>query len=248
MGAADDRDHGSLANRRVLCIFHGSTPRARKRMSQTLRQERSRISGFTLVEMLVATLLMGIILATLGTITAQWLPNWNRGFARVQRTQLLAIAVERLVGDFAAAEFVTLHRQPDHPLLSGTGLSATFVRTSLGPNTRPGLDIVRISEMASERGTLLARSRTAFAPGNIPLDQLDFGEPVVLLHSPYRVSFAYAGKDGVWKDSWRDMATLPSAVRLTVRDTAGDRMLPISTVAVVHASLPADCVSANSDC
>lgn len=217
-------------------------------MSFTLRQQRSRIAGFTLVEMLVATLLMGIILASLGTITAQWLPNWNRGFARVQRTQLLAIAVERLVEDFAAAEFVTPHRQTDRPLFVGTELSATFVRTSLGPNTRSGLDIVRISEMGGGRSTFLVRSRTAFAPGDRTVDQLNFGDPVVLLRSPYRVSFAYAGNDGVWKSNWVSESALPSAVRLIVRDTAEDRILPVSTVAVVHASLPAECATANSDC
>lgn len=94
----------------------------------------------------------------------------------------------------------------------------------------------------------MARSRAAFAPVDGPVDQLNLGDPVVLLRSPYHVSFAYAGKDGVWKDSWRDMSALPSAVRLTVRDTSEDRMLPISIVAVVHASLPAECASANSDC
>lgn len=32
-------------------------------------------SGFTLIEALVATLLMSIILTALATVTAQWLPN-----------------------------------------------------------------------------------------------------------------------------------------------------------------------------
>ena len=62
--------------------------------------------GFTLIEALFATALMGAILAALATVTAQWLPNWNRGFARVQRNELLALGLERLVADLAAAEFV----------------------------------------------------------------------------------------------------------------------------------------------
>ena len=70
-------------------------------------RRRLRTAGFTLVEALVAMLLMAMILTALATVTAQWLPNWNRGFVRVQRLQLLAIAVERLVADFAAAEFVS---------------------------------------------------------------------------------------------------------------------------------------------
>ena len=211
-------------------------------------QRRSRIAGFTLVEALVATLLMGMILTALATVTAQWLPNWNRGFARVQRAELLAIALERLAADFAAAEFVPPNRKTDHPLFEGTELSATFVRSAIGPNTGSGLEVVRISETGDRQGPAVVRSRAAFAPGPGSIDQLFFSDPVVLLRAPYRLSFAYAGKDGVWKGNWHDAATLPSAVRLSVRDAATDRALPISTVAVVHADLPAECAKAVDEC
>jgi general secretion pathway protein J len=217
-------------------------------MTRVLWPRRSRKAGFTLVEALVATLLMGMVLAALATVTVQWLPNWNRGFARVQRTELLAIAIERLAADFAAVEFVPPNRKTDHPLFEGTELSATFVRSAVGPNTRCCLDVVRISETADRQGPVTVRARATFTPGSGSIDQIFFGDPVVLLRSPYRLSFAYAGKDGVWKGSWHDASTLPSAVRLTVRDAATDRALPVSTVAVVHADLPAECVSANDDC
>jgi general secretion pathway protein J len=209
---------------------------------------RSNTAGFTLVEALVATLLMSMILAALATVTAQWLPNWNRGFVRVQRTELLAIAFERLAADFAAAEFVPPNRKTDHPLFEGTELSATFVRSAIGPNTRSGLEVVRISESADRQGPIVVRSKAAFAPGSGSIDHIFFTDPVVLLRAPYRLSFAYAGKDGVWRGSWHDAATLPSAVRLSIRDAATDRVLPVSTVAVVHADLPAECASSADDC
>ena len=210
-------------------------------------RRRSRIAGFTLVEALVATLLMGLILTALATVTGQWLPNWNRGFARVQRTATLAIAVERLAADFAAAEFIPPNRKTDRPLFEGSELSATFVRSAIGPNARSGLDVVRISESADRQGPVLVRTRTAFAPGPGSTNQLFFGDPVVLLRAPYRLSFAYAGKDGVWKGTWHDASALPSAVRLSIRDAATDLALPISTIAVVHAELPADCTTGD-DC
>ena len=70
----------------------------------------------------------------------------------------------------------------------------------------------------------------------------------MLLRAPYRLSFAYADKDGVWTGSWHDAATLPSAVRLSIRDAATDRVLPVSTVAVVRANLPAECANLADDC
>jgi general secretion pathway protein J len=207
-------------------------------------QRRSCTAGFTLVEALVAT----VLLAALATVTAQWLPNWNRGFVRVQRTELLAIAIERLAADFAAAEFVSPNRKTDHPLFEGTELSATFVRSAIGPNTRSGLEVVRISESADRQGSVVVRSKAVFAPGPGAIGQIFFGDPVVLMRAPYRLSFAYADKDGVWTGGWHDAATLPSAVRLSIRDAATDRILPFSTVAVVHADLPAECAGSADDC
>ena len=211
-----------------------------------VRGRRSGIAGFTLVEALIATLLMGMVLTALATVTVQWLPNWNRGFARVQRTELLSIAIERLAADFAAAEFIPPNRKTDRPLFEGTELSVTFVRSALGPNTRSGLDVVRISETADRQGRAIVRTRATFTPGSGSIDQIFLGDPVVLLRAPYRLTFAYADKDGVWKGSWHDASTLPSAVRMTVRDAATDRALPVSTVAVVRSNLPAEC--ANGDC
>ena len=74
----------------------------RKHEDKTLRGD----SGFTLIEMLAAVVLMGLILAALGVITAQWLPNWSRGFNRVQHGERISVALDRIVSDLGAAEFL----------------------------------------------------------------------------------------------------------------------------------------------
>ena len=63
--------------------------------------------------------------------------------------------------------------------------------------------------------------------------------PVLLLRSPLRISFAYAGPDRVFRVEWRDMDALPTAIMLTVRDAASERVLSVSTVAPVHVNAPA---------
>ncbi len=73
-------------------------------------------------------------------------------------------------------------------MFDGTELSVTCVRSSLGPNTRPGLELVRIAEIASERGPTLVRARARFVPivaGVNDRDPLRFPDPVVLLRAPY---------------------------------------------------------------
>jgi len=210
------------------------------------------IAGFTLVEALLATALMGVILAALSTITAQWLPNWNRGFNRVQRAETLAAGLERIAADLAAAEFISAGAASRAPVFDGNELSITFLRNAIGPNTRPGLELVRIQETGSNSGLATVRTRARFLP--VGRDGINVqpapSDPVVLVRAPYRVAFAYAGPDRVWRNMWRNEAKLPTAIRIQVRDATTDRTLAASTATLVHADMPADCVLAEviADC
>jgi general secretion pathway protein J len=224
-----------------------------QRIGRNGQKKRDAVSGFTLIEALVAIALMGVILAALTSITSQWLPNWDRGIARAQRSELVGVAFERLIADIGASEFIPPNRDAKAPLFDGTEFSVTLVRSAIGPNTRPGLEIVRISQIGDKSGQALVRATKPFAPVALTttaLQQSDFGKPTVLLQSPYQVSFAYAGPDRVWKNNWQNANQLPAAVRLTVRDATSGRPLTISTTALVHVELPAACAGANSkdDC
>ncbi len=202
-------------------------------------------AGFTLIEMLIAVVLMGFILASLATVTAQWLPNWRRGMARVQQTERLAFALKRVVEDLSAAEIVTANKAAKTPVFEGTQLAVTFVRTAVGPNSHPGLELVRFHEAPDTDGPALVRDRAAFTP--MPSDTvLQFADPVVLIRSPYRVTFAYAGQDGAWQPTWRDQTELPRSIRIAVRDGVTEQTLALSTTALLHIDAPAECVRSQS--
>jgi general secretion pathway protein J len=212
-------------------------------MRRTVDPESS--AGFTLVEMLAATLLMGIILATLATITAQWLPNWNRGVTQLQREKILATGLDRLTGDLAAAEFVSVGSGNARPVFDGDDLSVTFVRTTLEPNAGPGLQVVRIAETSdNEGGPTLVRSTAPLPIGasqGVDANALDYANSVVVIRSPYRVSFSYAGPDREWRDDWHGQPVLPRAVRIQIRDNATSALLAATTSTLIHAELPASC-------
>jgi general secretion pathway protein J len=213
------------------------------------RQQIRTAGGFTLIEALTSVALMGVILSILATITGQWLPSWNRGFVRVQRNELIDVTLDRLAADLSAAEFVTPNRDAKGPLFEGRELSVTFVRSALGPNSKPGLQVVRIGETADRTGSVLVRSTAPFVPSG-PTPLFNFVNPAPLLRAPYRVTFAYAGRDGTWQNVWLNEISLPTAVRLVVRDAATERILAVSTAAAVHVDLPAMCVRPqdNPDC
>jgi general secretion pathway protein J len=79
-------------------------------------------------------------------------------------------------------------------------------------------------------------------------EQLHFSDPVVLLHAPYRLTFAYAGPDRIWKSVWREADKLPTMIRLTVRDASSERVVSISTIAPIHVQVPSDCTQADGKC
>src|ERR1700687_2431820 len=141
-----------------------------------------------------------MILAALATITAQWLPNWNRGVVRVQHNELVALGLDRIASDLAAAESIPAGRETRKPFFDGANRSVTFVRIAFGPNAGPGLEVIRIAEVSSEQGPFLVRTQAPFVPASNDRVQPTFSDPVILLRAPYRLSFSYAGADRNWRE------------------------------------------------
>jgi general secretion pathway protein J len=219
------------------------------RMISPRATEKSRATadaaGFMLIEVLLATLLMTVILVALATVTSQWLPNWNRGMARVQRAERLAMGLDRILADLSVAEMIPVNGDAKAPLFEGSELSVTLLRTAVGPNTRPGLEIIRFIEKADDQGLALVRERAPFTP--MPTDaQIRFADQVVLVRSPFRVTFSYAGPDQVWQPDWRGQMQLPDMVRVAVRDGATGQVLAVSSAAIVHVNAPAECARAKN--
>jgi general secretion pathway protein J len=212
-------------------------------MSAIPRRALADQAGFTLIEVLMATLLMTVILAALATVTSQWLPNWNRGMARVQRAERLSMGLERIAADLSVAEMIPINADAGAPLFEGSELAVSFVRTAVGPNARPGLEIVRFVEKADDQGLAMVRERAPFTP--MPTDaQIRFADQVVLIRQPFRVTFSYAGPDQVWQPNWRGQKQLPDHIRIAVRDAASGQMLAVSSAAIVHVNAPAECARA----
>ena len=181
--------------------------------------------GFTLIETIVALALMGLVLSALASITAQWLPELeprHRPYPaqRVDRHRAAADRGRSRRGGICARPTATRGSRCS----MDRSCRSRLVRTALGPNAGPGLDVVRIGETTERtrvRDGAFARAfRAACRDGSSLSEQLHFGDPVVLLRAPFRLSFAYAGSDRVWKGSWHEADRLPAMIRLTVRDAA----------------------------
>jgi general secretion pathway protein J len=189
------------------------------------------IAGFSLIEAMATMALTATIILALSSVAGQWLPNWRRGFVELQRADLLGLGLERIVEDVSAAEYVTPSASARAPLFVGDASSVTFVRSAIGPDACPCLEIVRLAETKDDRGLATVRTRARFTPTapGAKAQAITFGDPVTLIRAPFRISFAYAGPDRVWVESWKGKERLPDALRITVRDTVADRVLAAST-------------------
>lgn len=203
-----------------------------------MSRRRQAEAGFTLLEALASIALMGLIAGAIATVTAQWMPNWDRSQSRTQRNEQLATALDRLVADLSAAEYVTPNGVTNVPIFRGDQSTLVFVRSAVGPNMRPGLELVKIAETTDSLGPALVRTRASFVPvgtGNPSPDPI--AGPVVLLRAPLRAAFAYAGRDGKWENSWHHTGELPAAIRFDIRD--GEGRLVVSTATRVHIDMKA---------
>jgi general secretion pathway protein J len=209
------------------------------------RSGRDAEAGFSLIETLAALALMGVILSFLANIIGQWLPAWRTAYDRVQRSETQLIAFDRIAADIGAAEFVMSSLRSRAVLFEGTEREITFVRTPVGPNGDPGLELVRIGETEDLRGPAVTRSRVAFAPGTEEVDPVSAA--VVLLRLPYRLRFAFAGRDGLWRSDWHGADSLPAAVRVTIRDSRGQQQ-PIARIVPVRTELTIDDVCSENSC
>jgi general secretion pathway protein J len=210
-------------------------------------------SGFTLFEALVSVAVVSIIIFALGNVTSQWLPSWRYGLGRVQQTYLLSLGLQRMADDISASNFISPYRNAKEPLFEGSESSIVLVRNAIGPNSRPGLEVIRLAETSEGANFALIRTRAPFTPlpdGLLVSPHFQFSDPIVLIHPPYRISFSYAGSDGVWRDVWHRSYQLPSAVRILVRDSITNRMLSASTATLLHVNISPECVGQKSvrDC
>lgn len=179
--------------------------------------------GFTLIETIAAIALASIVLSSLAVMTAQWLPAWNRVYDRVQQNETLAIALDRAADDIASAQFMPTERGSRVVLFDGTSHAVVFVRRSIGPNLDRGLELVRIGDALDRHGPAVTRARVAFVPGLRDVDPA--ASAVVLLRRPFRLSFEFSGRDGIWRADWQNEDGLPTAVLLAIADGSGHRKL-----------------------
>ncbi len=197
---------------------------------------RSSNAGFTLLEMMLALALTGVMVSAIAVFAGQWMTSWRAGFAQLQATDLLSLGLERLSADISSAQYAAVNSAQETTLFLGDAKSVVFVRRSPAPDTLGRLEVVRIAQTTDARGAALIRTRALYVPlsPGTPISSLHFTDPVALIRAPFLISFAYAGATRVWRESWSLNKALPAAVRVTVRTVGHAEVISASTAISLH--------------
>lgn len=198
--------------------------------------------GFTLIEALVALAIGGFVIATLATVTGQWMRNWQVGIPVLQRSQALVTGLDRIVADVAAARFVPAGQTGSGYVFTGEQGAVTLVRQTLPVESPPGLEVVRLGAPSGAGDVTLARSRSPLPFGSSITSPTD-AAPVALLRQPHAVRFSYAGEDQAWETSWRTPVRLPRLVRIEIVDRRSGRAVLPPIVVRLHVDAPPACAA-----
>jgi len=192
--------------------------------------------GFTLVEVVLAMVLLGTMMLLLYSGLNFALRSWNAGDANGRR-----VADGRIADNFVRREVGELYpmRWQDPFVLryafEGKQHELRFVSSRRAGISAGGLSVVAIDvEAGTEPRTRDLVMRRAQSSGDVnDFAPLDRAQPSVLLTGIDSVDFAYFGAsndftDPEWMDEWKYPARMPQLVRMTVHGAHGDTLPPMT--------------------
>jgi general secretion pathway protein J len=193
-------------------------------------------SGFTLVEVVIAMVLLGTMMLLLYAGLNFSLRSWNAGDTNGRR-----VADGRIADNFLRREVGELYpmRWQDPNTLryafDGKPHELRFVSSRRAGISAGGLSVVAIqAEQGAAARTFDLTMRRAQASGDVnDFAPLEHAQPSVLLTGIDSVDFAYFGapndfSDPEWADEWKYPARMPQLVRMTVHSIRGDTLPPMT--------------------
>jgi general secretion pathway protein J len=203
---------------------------AMKRQASRGLSEASRLqSGFTLIELSVALVLLALIASVLYGSLSLAGETWNRGEAKTQRTSEMRSAQDFLRRSLTSQHPLRFHKVPEQPLyFLGTRDSLAYA-AALPGRAGGGMYYFRLSASGDGDNARLVLARVI--PDYAALALPDFGgaDSTVLADGISSVRFGYFGRDPgsadsvapTWRDRWDDPQRLPDLIRVDVTPVSG---------------------------
>ena len=188
-----------------------------------------RSAGFTLVELMVALLLLALISGVLYGSLSLSANSWDRGEAKADQASDMRQTAEFLRQALGAEHPLRLHKAVDQPLyFAGASDSLAFAGATPG-RVGGGIYYFRIALAASGQSSKLVLSRTIPDYTALKPPSFDTADASVLAEGVAQLKFSYFGRDPdandvvdpTWRDHWDDPQILPLLIRMDVKTAQG---------------------------
>jgi len=197
-------------------------------------------AGFTLIEMVLALVIFGMISAIVYSAFYFGHRAVMSGERAAEESQRMRLAEELVGRQIRSAVFYFAHHDDDKvPFFFGANDGMTFVTSA--PQSRGGTGLAVVTYKLVE-GRLVLEERTAFTPDDLYAPPSDAHiERAVLLDGFSSLKFEYLPHEEMdigWAEKWdaREEDNLPAAVRMTVEGLPffggpWSRDIPVLTIA-----------------
>ena len=193
-----------------------------------------RSRGFTLVELLIALAIVGLLLTIAFSGLRVALAAWTRGEDRAeahQHVRAIAFTMARALGAAYPYRAAKSEAPEVVMLFNGTEQRLEFVTQAppLPLRTPVAFTAVVISLESGEEQGLVVRERPL--PNRDPFTQ---GEIVMRDPSVTSLTFKFQNEDGQWVETWdgQEMKAIPQGVQLSVGTTVNGRTQTLPPISV----------------
>ena len=181
--------------------------------------------GFTLLEMLIALTLMGLLFTALFSAFYTLSRSWDAADSRISQTEDRRLIAEFLRRQLSQAMVLKISNDKDEKIYA---FEANAERIRYAAPLQPlqhqgGIFLIELSIVSSKAGKALEMRYAPYRPELTWDKAFADSEPVPIYDQLKDASFTYfgqaaEGEEAQWQDEWQDMPFYPQLVKIDLAD------------------------------